>query len=290
MKKKIQLLNLSNYKFNYPTLKYASLVFSGGEEHIRISQKDLIEDGRLVICSNMSNSSDIMKLLLGTDVLKSFNKNNQIELFAPYFPYARQDRRMVEGEPFSVKVMANLINSQKYDKVHILDPHSDVTTALIDNINIIDNFNYVKMVWNDIKKRNPINTYCLVSPDAGAEKKTYKLATKLELFSEQLIRGSKKRNVINGSLSHSEFLGDVKDKICVIIDDIIDGGATFVELSKKLKEKGALKVYLTVSHGIFSRGIEPLKPFLDGIYTTNSIKTLNDDFVKTINLNEFFSL
>ena len=155
IKKGALVLNLSkNFKFNYPSIKFTSFVFSGGEEHIKIEEDEFInKTERFIIASNMANSSDLMKIFLATDVLKTINNNAKIELFSPYFPYARQDRRMTYGEPFSIKVITNIINNQKYDKVHVFDPHSDITTALIDNINVIDNFNFVKLSWNDIKKK-----------------------------------------------------------------------------------------------------------------------------------------
>ena len=92
-----------------------------------------------------------------------------------------------------------------------------------------------------------------------------------------MIRGSKVRDVTNGRILKTDVGGDVKGKICVICDDILDGGATFIELANLLREKGAIKVYLIVSHGIFSKGVTTLHtdsnsktPVLDGIYTTDS--------------------
>lgn len=84
--------------------------------------------------------------------------------------------------------------------------------------------------------------------------------------------GTKNRDVRDGKILSTDFIGNVVDKHCVIVDDIIDGGYTFIELAKILKNKGAKTVYLVVSHGIFSKGIDELKIHIDGVYTTNSIK------------------
>jgi ribose-phosphate pyrophosphokinase len=303
MRVSLRVLNLSkSLKFNHPTINYSCFRFPGGEEHIKINDTDIksIREGnRFVVASSMTGSEDIMKTFLATDALRLLNRNARIELFSPYFPYARQDRRMIDEEPFSVRVMAELINKQQYDCVHILDPHSDVTTALVSNINVIDHTKFVRLAWNDILDKEIKNhmsasfsyhDLCLVSPDAGAEKKIYKIAKVLSLSDDRLILGSKRRNVIDGQILKSDFSGNVEKKICVIQDDICDGGKTFTELAQLLKQRGASKVYLIVSHGIFSKGEDSLKKILDGVYTTDSYKTMESDFIQTIPINSFYEL
>ena len=285
--KKSVIINLST-TFTKGFKPFKQFAFSGGEEHVKLfdptnaSSLDLFKkaDG-FTILTNAQNSSSIMQTLLTTDALRRLNKNAKVELFMPYFPYARQDRVMIPGEPFSLKVMTSLINSMKYDKVHVLNPHSEVTTALLDNIEQIDNSLFVKYALDHICSKIEYaiehvflkvdrKLLAIVSPDAGAEKKTYDLAKKLDITN--IILGTKKRDVKDGKILKTDFVGDVSGKDCVIVDDIIDGGRTFIELAKVLRDNGAHSVYLIVSHGIFSSGIEELKKHIDGIYTTNSIK------------------
>lgn len=274
--KKSVIINLST-TFTKGFKPFKQFAFSGGEEHVKLfdptnaSSVELFKKAEsFTILTNAQNSSSIMQTLLTTDALRRINKNAKIELFMPYFPYARQDRVMVSGEPFSLKVMTSLINSMQYDKVHVLNPHSEVTTALLDNIEQIDNSLFVEYSLDHIYLKVDRKWLAIVSPDAGAEKKTYDLAKKLGIT--DIILGTKKRDVKDGKILKTDFVGDVSGKDCVIVDDIIDGGRTFIELAKVLRDNGANSVYLIVSHGIFSSGIEELKKHIDAIYTTNSIK------------------
>jgi ribose-phosphate pyrophosphokinase len=274
-------------------LKYNNFKFPGGENHIVIN--DELRTNKVTVISSMKNSDDVMSLLLATDALKRMNSDVKINLFLPYFPYARQDRVMNKGEPLSINVMTKLINSLKCDKVTIYDPHSDVTSALLNNVTVVNNHKFVARAINEIM--TPISSddfyihsdaFCIVSPDAGAQKKIYDVCKYLDYVKDSgIILGSKNRNVKTGKITSTDFVGDVKGKFCIIIDDIIDGGATFIELSKILKQRGASKVFLVVSHGIFSKGLEPLKSVIDGIYTTDSITSndsWNDNYIHVMNL------
>jgi ribose-phosphate pyrophosphokinase len=269
---------------------FSKFTFSAGEEHIRLfdSSNKLEEDKfksakDFLIISSIDSASGIMQLLLTHNAIKNINKSANISLYLPYYPFARQDRIMVSGEPASLKVFANLLNECKFYAVHVLDPHSEVTSALTNNISIISNEQFFHYAYSDILAitSNDKSKIVLVSPDAGAEKKIYSTAKILSI--ENIVLAVKKRNVLTGSIEMTNFIGNVENKICIIQDDIIDGGATFIELAKKLKERGASLVYLIVSHGIFSRGFDCLKSTLDGIYTTNSIKYFPSEYpyVKT---------
>lgn len=295
----IPILNLSkSLVIKTPQIKHTIMKFSAGETHITIQDTKLIKTSDVVtIASSMKNSDDIMLTLMATDAIRRINNNIKINLVAPYFPYARQDRVMNPGEPLSAKVMANLINTQDYNKVTIFDPHSDVTCALINNVNIVNNHRFVDLVIEDLYAGpyTPDDIYQvfkneirIVSPDAGAQKKIYDVCKFLKYVDddEGIILGSKVRNVRTGRITKTEYVGNVENKVCIIIDDIIDGGVTFIELGKKLKEGGASKVYLVVSHGIFSKGFDELFKYIDKVYTTDSIylDESNDSRVRVLNL------
>ncbi|MBE7629065.1 phosphoribosyltransferase family protein [Tenacibaculum piscium] len=179
----------------------------------------------------------------------------------------RSDRRFNEKESFDLKVIANFINSMSFDKVEILHPHSSISLALIDNSIEIKSYEFVKKVYDAIG--NPI----LISPDAGAYKTTHEIAKKLKA---DLIPSNKVR--IAG-VPKVTIQGDVKNKECLIVDDLADGGRTFNFLAKELKNQGATKVFLYVTHGQFNYGFEELKESINHIYCTNSYKEINDDFV-----------
>jgi ribose-phosphate pyrophosphokinase len=111
----------------------------------------------------------------------------------------------------------------------------------------------------------------LISPDAGASKKTVKIA---EYFNgePEVIQAQKLRNLKTGEIVKTEILGDVKGKKVLIADDICDGGRTFIELAKVLKNQGAIEVSLFITHGIFSKGLEVFEGLIDTIYTTDSFR------------------
>lgn len=147
------------------------------------------------------------------------------------------------------------------------------------------------------------NKFILISPDAGATKKIYKLAEQIG-YKGDIITCSKDRDTegkltkVNVPISLAAGHGD---KDMIIIDDICDGGATFINIAKRIKEyKYNNKIYLIVTHGIFSKGFEELSKYFDGIYCTNSYQDIkissswfndnvikaeeNESFVKQLNV------
>ncbi|MCG8804209.1 ribose-phosphate pyrophosphokinase [Tenacibaculum finnmarkense] len=179
----------------------------------------------------------------------------------------RSDRRFNEKESFDLKVIANFINSMGFDKVEILHPHSSISLALIDNSVELKSYEFVRKAYNAIG--NPV----LISPDAGAYKTTHEIAEKLKA---DLIPSNKVR--IAG-VPKITIQGAVKNKECLIVDDLADGGRTFNFLAKELKNQGATKVFLYVTHGQFNYGFDELKENINHIYCTNSYKDISDDFV-----------
>ena len=127
---------MSNLKFyeyveNELVLRpHSSLIFSGGEVHVNCNLLGR-RDAEGIIVARLQSSDDIMELLLLTDALREQGFDH-IDLFMPYIPYARQDRYCAGGDAFSLKVFAGLVNSRDFAEVIVLDPHSDVATALID--------------------------------------------------------------------------------------------------------------------------------------------------------------
>ncbi len=275
-------------------IKFESFFFNGGEPHIKLNVNTITED-YIMVTSRLTSMNDFMMLMIATEALTQSGINYKGRfLFIPYMPGARQDRRMVNGEPLSVRVFTSLINDMNYDNVKTFDNHSDVATALLDNSENLNNHKFVQYCLDNINS----GSYSIVSPDAGSNKKINKLLScGLFYFSPNvLIKCDKNRNTQTGEIIGIEVYKDYITGDCIIIDDICDGGRTFIETAKALKAKGADKIYLIVSHGIFSQPLKTFKGLIDRIYTTDSWRSEfnweqqerdNTDLVKIVEFNKF---
>ena len=174
--------------------------------------------------------------------------------------------------------MADLLNSLKCDRITIIDPHSDVTPALVNNCQIISQGEIIakSFLAQRIKEEN----WALVAPDAGAEKKIHQVAQNLmsDEFSPDIFCAGKVRETKTGKITATTFEGDVEGRKLLIVDDICDGGRTFIELAKVLQAQGAQEIYLYITHGIFSKGLEPLKPYFQQIYCYHTIHPMSLSF------------
>lgn len=245
--------------------------FPGGEVHVRIDPNSFRRSGPPIIKADLRSSDDIMALLLETDALRRLGYKD-IFLEMPYVPYSRQDRVMVPGEPLSIKVFCDLINSQNYTQVTIWDPHSDVTPALLNNVKVCHQERTVEIYKNRI---GITPETVIVCPDAGARKKSMKVAQACGC--KEIAFADKIRDVASGKITGTvinlnPFVNFV-DKDCLIVDDIADGSYTFLGLAKELRKLGAgtgsRKIKLYVTTGIFSKGLQVFDGLIDEVYTTN---------------------
>jgi len=267
-------------RWNRCMMQFDSFQFPGGERHIRIQKAG--DYDRVIIAASVQSSNTLFDIILANDAIKRANPDTQVELLMPYVPYARQDRVMVPNEPLSVKVAADLINSQKFHRVHLMDPHSTVTPALYDNVKVIDHSRFVRNAFDSIMD-NYGAIDGVVSPDAGAEKRINEVLTKLNVQTN-ILQCTKQRDLRTGRIVNYEIDGryDIKNAQCVIIDDIIDGGGTFITLGKMLKERGVKRVHLIVTHGIFSKGYDELLKYVDSVHVTDSLKFESDGNGKVV--------
>lgn len=260
---------------NEAEIVFQSFTFSGGEPHIKIeSGFDVLQN--VTITHRVNSFNDLGLICVTVDALKRMGVK-VINLFIPYFPAARQDRVMIPGEPLSVKVYADILNSLGLNKVMVFDAHSEVTPALVNDCEVIPNYTFIQKVLKEIGSDAK-----LISPDGGALKKIYKVSE--FLGGVEVVECSKSRDVKTGKLSGFKvYADDLEGMNCLIVDDICDGGGTFIGLAEELKKKNAGKLYLAVSHGIFNKGFESLTVF-EKIFTTNSFKDFDNAFVSQIEL------
>ena len=206
----------------------------------------------------------------------------EIHLFIPYILGARSDRRFEKGgTSYLVEVVAPMINRQKFKTVTCLDAHSDVAQGCIERLEVITNTELVKWALEDLHKMNeghfPKSSIRIAAPDQGATRKIFNIAHDLQIESPILFC-VKHRDQKTGKILHTEVpIGTPQDYTdYIIIDDICDGGRTFIEIAKEIRRQHEAnetqcRVFLIVSHGIFSNDFNDLNRWLDGIYTTNSI-------------------
>ncbi len=267
------------------TLNHKSFTFSGGEVQVKLDPEGKAwffkgVDG-YIITARIRSSEDLMELVMATDALRrvarAFSSKAEIILKLGYTPYARQDRVCDAGEAFGMKAFANIINSLGFEDVLVLDPHSDVVCATIDSCYSIDMYDIVRswmgsMARTGIPELNlHLDDWDFISPDAGANKKTAKLAGAFKKTS--FIRADKLRDCTNGEILETVVYGQPKKKV-MIFDDICDGGMTFIKLAEALQAKGVEDINLYVTHGIFSKGLLPLtEAGIKRIFTTNTFRT-----------------
>ena len=226
------------------------------------------------LSSRMNSFKDIELIICANQALKDMGAKN-VELYVPYFLGARSDRKFEKGQTNYLKnVICPIINSQGFSKVIVMDPHSDVLEACLNNFYKINNFQLVEFALADLGGRN--SQTAIVSPDAGALKKIFNVAKEFNITN--VITASKVRDMKTGNIIRTDLptmnLRDIEHLI--VIDDICDGGRTFIELAKAIKEITEIPIYLIVTHGIFSAGFKPLFEYFEGIYCTNSIDDIHE--------------
>jgi ribose-phosphate pyrophosphokinase len=218
--------------------------------------KEPRDRGPFCIAERINNYEDLFYIRSIADVINHKGGWQGYKLFIPCLFGQRSDKRFAENQSFDLKLIADIINDCKFGSIEILDPHSDVALALINKSTRISSFDYVKEAIKHYHNYNAAyHNYSvdpvLVSPDAGAFKKVFEYGEKLGLE----VFGANKHRDKDGKID-LRFSNDMTDKYCFIIDDLCDGGYTFVNLATKLKEKGAKEVYLYVTHGLFFKRLQ----------------------------------
>ena len=287
----MKILSLANPEKS--DIKFKVSQFPDGQQTVDIDMSTIVEQGmyiiddHVVIESRMNSFRDIELIICANQAIKNIGIP-VVDLVVPYFLGARSDRKFVDGGSNYLKsVICPIINSQNFNQVIVLDPHSDVLEACLDRMVKVDNIQLVDFALQTIGKEDVV----IVSPDAGALKKIYNVAEALQL--EDIIIASKHRDVKTGKITSTTVPVNPQhaNKKFVIVDDICDGGRTFIEIAKVIRQHFVdAKIYLIVSHGIFSAGMKPLNAEFDGIFTTNSIRSTDDAEFSIKNDNELHKL
>ena len=222
------------------------------------------------------NNEELITLVYLTKHLHA-NGIKDIILTMPYIPNARQDRVKMTEDVFTLKYFAEIINNLNFIFVKVLDPHSFVSEALINNIAVETPKRYINQA---IEECNPS---MLFFPDEGAMKRYSSMAEKEYAF------GIKKRDWVTGKIEGLDVAGcvdKIKDSRILIVDDICSRGGTFYHSAKKLKELGAKEIYLYITHceNTILEGELLTSGLIEKVYTTNSIFTKEHEKIEVFEL------
>jgi len=274
------------------------MVFPSGERMPRLSARQRV--GVMVasdvgIIADIRSGNDLFDIAQVVDAIRESNPTVDIHLNTEYIMCARQDRVCNEGEPLSARVVARMINSLGFVNVVTTTPHSDVLPALINNCNHFDLTPVMLDMVTDglLARPNPPKHVFLVSPDAGATKRTFmnvKYMNDMGCVGCSFVQGEKHRDPKTGELS-GFGVGNVtftEDDIIIVTDDVCARGGTFIGLAKALYTAGASSknMYLTVVHADSIEGLRKVSPFYGGgVFTTtkfdvdeHGINIINNDY------------
>lgn len=241
-------------------IDFKDLLFSGGERQIRLSGHESNVFKPWTIKARLRSAEDIMRLLLVNDAIKRENPSAPVFLECPYLPYARQDRACHPGEAFSLSVMASLLRTADFARITVWDVHSAVAEELLPGLNVRSAAEFLK---GQLKAGEIV-----VAPDKGAVSRATDAAD-----GHRVIMTDKVRNPDDGRISGFRLVSDMTDvdpsSGAIVVDDICDGGCTFIGVADVLRDAIAGPLRLYVTHGIFSAGFGPLLEAYDEILVAN---------------------
>lgn len=253
------MINLKRPSSNYEIIK-----FPDGQQFVKI-HADLGNDDYIGIQCSLKSFMDVEILMCIVAAIRA-QCDSDIIVWIDYLLGARSDRQFEKwGIHYLRDVIAPVINNMQFKQVYITHPHSHAALAAINNSSASD-INFHEDLIENVAL---VEDVVLISPDAGASSWVEKLGIEM---GNPVVFGSKIRDA-EGKLSSFGIHGEVKGQNCLIIDDLCDGGGTFIGLAQELKDKGAEKLYLAVTHGVFSKGLDELLKHFDKIYTTDSYCT-----------------
>ena len=250
--------------------------FADGEVYVEINE-NIRGNSVFVIQSTSTPTNDnLMELLLCIDALRRSSAKN-ITAVIPYFGYARQDRKVVPRTSISAKLVSNLITNAGASRIVTVDLHSGQIQGFFDIP--VDNLFTTPLFARYIKKNLKNKNLICVSPDVGGVQRTRGLATKIDVDLAII----DKRRLQPGKSQVMRIIGNVQNKECIIVDDIIDSGGTIVNAVDALIREGAKSVYVFVTHAVLSgEAINKIKKskinkliITDSIDNTKKIKNVS---------------
>ena len=251
---------------NQPLTKAIVRRFSDMEVFVEIQENVRGEDAFVIQSTSYPANDHLMELLVTIDALRR-GSARRITAVIPYFGYARQDRKSGPRTPISAKLVANLITVAGADRVLTIDLHAAQIQGFFD-IPTDNLFAVPVFVESILEKYNP-KDLCIIAPDVGGVLRARSIAKRLNTDLAII----DKRREAPGQSEVMNIIGEVKERNCLLIDDIVDSGGTLCNAAETLISSGALSVDAYVTHGVLSGGAvaKVASSPLNSLVTTDSI-------------------
>lgn len=243
--------------------------FNDQEIFVEVFENVRGEDMYIIQPTSNPANDNLMELLIMTDALKR-SSASRITAVIPYFGYARQDRRAKARTPISAKLVANLITQAGIDRVLTLDLHATQIQGFFDLP--VDNLYAAPIFALDALHmfRDRLDSLMVVSPDVGGVQRARELAKRINAPLSIV----DKRREKAGEVAEMTVIGDVRGKVCIIVDDICDTAGTLCKAAEVLMEAGAVEVHSYITHGVLSGpAVERIKnSVMKSLVITDSIE------------------
>ena len=240
--------------------------FADGEVYVEINEN--IRGNSIFVVQSTSNpaNDNLMELLICIDALRRSSAKN-ITAVIPYFGYARQDRKVVPRTAISAKLVSNLITNAGANRILSVDLHAGQIQGFFDIP--VDNLFSTPILAKHIKRKLRLKNLICVAPDVGGVERARSLGRRINVS----IAIVDKRRPAPGKSEVMNIVGNIKNKNCVIVDDIIDTGGTIVNAAKALKDKDAKDIYVYITHAVLSgQAVEQIeKSQIKKLITTDTI-------------------
>jgi ribose-phosphate pyrophosphokinase len=259
-----------------PTTAYD---FANGETFVRFEESVRGVDAFVIQAHPAPINHWLMEQLLMVDALKRASAK-RITVVAPFFPYARQDKKHKGREPISARLVTDLYKAAGANRVMSVDLHSPQIQGFFDGP--VDHLWALPMLADHVKKNWGHEELTVVSPDSGRVRVADIWADRLGA-PLAIIHKRRDPNVPN-KVSVHELVGEVEGRTCVLVDDMIDTGGTIVAAAKALKENGAKRVIVAATHAVFSHpAVERLSDgSVDAVLVTNTLPITPDKEFSTL--------
>ncbi|MGH8280857.1 MAG: ribose-phosphate diphosphokinase [Gammaproteobacteria bacterium] len=241
--------------------------FSDGEVAVELMENVRGRDVFIVQSTCPPTNDNLMELLVMADALRRASAS-RVTAVVPYFGYARQDRRQRAARvPITAKLVANMVVSAGVNRVLTVDLHADQIQGFFDIP--VDNVYASPVLLGDVWKQK-LKNLIVVSPDVGGVVRARALAKRLDDAELAIID---KRRPRPNEAQVMNIIGEVANKTCVIVDDLVDTAGTLCLAAKALKERGAAKVMAYITHPVLSgKAIENIEAsVLDELVVTDTI-------------------